>query len=124
MRASFRAAALLILLGAVLPAAARAQANPDWHRAISGFKIAGNLYYVGTADLAAYLVATPVVHKDVTCVHVRAADDDGVQRAATILGSLSFRLKYAPCAPGKRSGRAVPRAGLALMQRARSAKLQ
>ena len=59
MRASFRAAALLILLGAVLPAAARAQANPDWHRAIPGFKIAGNLYYVGTADLAAYLIATP-----------------------------------------------------------------
>ena len=41
------------------PVAARAQANPDWHRAIPGFKIAGNLYYVGTADLAAYLIATP-----------------------------------------------------------------
>ena len=36
-----------------------AQANPDWHRAIPGFKIAGNLYYVGTADLAVYLIATP-----------------------------------------------------------------
>src|SRR6201999_1787184 len=36
-----------------------AQANPDWHRAIPGFKIAGNLYYVGTADLAIYLIATP-----------------------------------------------------------------
>ena len=33
--------------------------NPDWHRAIPGFKIAGNLYYVGTADLAVYLIATP-----------------------------------------------------------------
>jgi metallo-beta-lactamase class B len=43
----------------LLPIAARAQANPDWHRAIPGFKIAGNLYYVGTADLAAYLIATP-----------------------------------------------------------------
>src|SRR4029450_5726227 len=59
MRASFRAAALLILLGVFLPAAARAQANPDWHRGIAGFRIAGNLYYVGTADLAAYLIATP-----------------------------------------------------------------
>jgi metallo-beta-lactamase class B len=36
-----------------------AQGNPDWHRAIPGFKIAGNLYYVGTADLAVYLIATP-----------------------------------------------------------------
>jgi metallo-beta-lactamase class B len=43
----------------VLPNAARAQGNPDWHRAIPGFKIAGNLYYVGTADLAVYLITTP-----------------------------------------------------------------
>jgi metallo-beta-lactamase class B len=35
------------------------QANPDWHRAIPPFRIAGNLYYVGTADLAIYLVHTP-----------------------------------------------------------------
>ena len=59
MRAVFRAAALLVSLGVLLPAAARAQANPDWHRGIPGFKIAGSLYYVGTADLAAYLIATP-----------------------------------------------------------------
>ena len=37
----------------------RAQANPDWHRAFPAFKIAGNLYYVGTADLAVYLINTP-----------------------------------------------------------------
>jgi metallo-beta-lactamase class B len=36
-----------------------AQGNPDWHRAFPPFKIAGNLYYVGTADLAVYLIATP-----------------------------------------------------------------
>jgi metallo-beta-lactamase class B len=33
--------------------------NPDWHREFPGVKIAGNLYYVGTADLAVYLVKTP-----------------------------------------------------------------
>jgi metallo-beta-lactamase class B len=59
MRAVFRTAALLASLGVLFPAAARAQANPDWHRAIPGFKIAGNLYYVGTADLAEYLIVTP-----------------------------------------------------------------
>src|ERR1700693_854895 len=32
--------------------------NPDWHREFPGFKIAGNLYYVGTADLAVYLIKT------------------------------------------------------------------
>ena len=36
-----------------------AQTNPDWHRPIPAFKIAGNLYYVGTADLAVYLISTP-----------------------------------------------------------------
>jgi metallo-beta-lactamase class B len=59
MRAIFRTAVLLISFSVLFPVAARAQANPDWHRAIPGFKIAGNLYYVGTADLAVYLVVTP-----------------------------------------------------------------
>jgi metallo-beta-lactamase class B len=51
--------AFLVTLGVLVPAAVRAQANPDWHRAIPGFRIAGNLYYVGTADLAEYLIVTP-----------------------------------------------------------------
>ena len=37
----------------------QAQTNPDWHATIPAFKIAGNLYYVGTADLAVYLINTP-----------------------------------------------------------------
>jgi metallo-beta-lactamase class B len=36
-----------------------AQGSADWHRPFPGFKIAGNLYYAGTADLAVYLVHTP-----------------------------------------------------------------
>jgi metallo-beta-lactamase class B len=40
-------------------AALFAQANPDWHRPMPAFKIAGDLYYVGTADLAVYLIHTP-----------------------------------------------------------------
>jgi len=36
-----------------------AQGNPDWHRDFPAFKIAGDLYYVGTADLAVYLINTP-----------------------------------------------------------------
>ena len=59
LRAALQATAVLVSSLLLLPAGARAQANPDWHRAIPGFKIAGNLYYVGTADLAAYLIATP-----------------------------------------------------------------
>src|SRR6201997_1782555 len=48
-----------LFLLAACAATLLAQGNPDWHRAIPGFKIAGNLYYVGTADLAVYLIATP-----------------------------------------------------------------
>jgi metallo-beta-lactamase class B len=40
-------------------AALLAQGNPDWHSAFPPFKIAGNLYYVGTGDLAVYLIHTP-----------------------------------------------------------------
>src|SRR5436190_18275716 len=59
MRVAFRSALFVAALAAFGPTAARAQGNPDWHRAIAGFGIAGNLYYAGTADLAVYLVATP-----------------------------------------------------------------
>src|SRR4051812_39562251 len=40
-------------------AALFAQGNPEWHREFPAFKLAANLYYVGTADLAVYLVNTP-----------------------------------------------------------------
>ncbi len=33
--------------------------NPDWTTPIAPFQIADNLYYVGSKDLAAYLVVTP-----------------------------------------------------------------
>src|SRR5262245_29651490 len=58
MRAALRTLMFLVSFGVVLPNTARAQGNADWHRAIPGFRIAGNLYYVGTADLAVYLVTT------------------------------------------------------------------
>jgi len=36
-----------------------AQTPPDWTKPIAPFHIAGNLYYVGSAGLASYLVVTP-----------------------------------------------------------------
>jgi metallo-beta-lactamase class B len=33
--------------------------NPEWSRSYTPFRIAGNLYYVGTYDLACYLIVTP-----------------------------------------------------------------
>lgn len=50
--------ALSLLL--VLPRApARGASQADWHTPFPSFQIAGNLYYVGTADLAVYLIHTP-----------------------------------------------------------------
>lgn len=36
-----------------------AQQNPEWTRPITPFRIAGNLYYVGSEELASYLIVTP-----------------------------------------------------------------
>ncbi len=44
----------MLLLGA----RSQAQTNPDWTTPIEPFHIAGNLYYVGSKDLASYLVVT------------------------------------------------------------------
>jgi metallo-beta-lactamase class B len=52
--------ALAVPLFAVAGAARlRADQNPDWTRPFPPFKIAGSLYYVGSADLASYLIVTP-----------------------------------------------------------------
>ena len=48
-----------LLLFFVAAAIVLAQGNPDWHTAFPAFRLGGNLYYVGTADLAVYLINTP-----------------------------------------------------------------
>jgi len=39
-----------------------AQADPDWTEPFTPFRIAGNLYYVGSKGLANYLITTPQGH--------------------------------------------------------------
>ncbi len=36
-----------------------AKTNPSWTTSIAPFRIADNLYYVGSQELASYLIATP-----------------------------------------------------------------
>ena len=48
----------LILFACLLGPLAKASANPDWDTPLAPFQIADNLYYVGSRDLAAYLVTT------------------------------------------------------------------
>jgi metallo-beta-lactamase class B len=41
---------------------AHAETPPDWTEAVAPFRIADNLYYVGSKGLASYLIATPKGH--------------------------------------------------------------
>jgi metallo-beta-lactamase class B len=50
---------LLPFLTLFLAVTARADMNPEWTTALPPFQIADNLYYVGSQELAAYLVTTP-----------------------------------------------------------------
>jgi metallo-beta-lactamase class B len=56
----FRRARLvwLLVLAALCPPL-HADSHPDWTTPIAPFKIADNLYYVGSRDLASYLITTP-----------------------------------------------------------------
>jgi metallo-beta-lactamase class B len=55
---------LLVAFAAVFIVAStlRAQVNPDWTEPFPPFRIAGSLYYVGSKDLASYLITTPRGH--------------------------------------------------------------
>jgi metallo-beta-lactamase class B len=50
---------LIVALSLASAAQLHAAQDPDWTRPFPPFRIAGNLYYVGSADLASYLVVTP-----------------------------------------------------------------
>jgi metallo-beta-lactamase class B len=49
----------LILAALAFAWRSAAAPNPAWTRPFPPFRIAGNLYYVGSEDLASYLIATP-----------------------------------------------------------------
>jgi metallo-beta-lactamase class B len=53
------ASSALALMVSVFPSALKADSSPDWTQPFPPFHIAGDLYYVGSADLASYLVVTP-----------------------------------------------------------------
>jgi metallo-beta-lactamase class B len=54
---SIRACLLVFLLA--LAGGLSAQSNSDWTESFPPFRIAGNLYYVGSKGLASYLITTP-----------------------------------------------------------------
>src|SRR4029453_14351069 len=60
LRHLWKLALALALL--VFAQTAPAQGNPGWTQPIAPFRIADGVYYVGSQDLASYLVATPQGH--------------------------------------------------------------
>jgi metallo-beta-lactamase class B len=50
---------LFPLFALFLALTVHAEINPEWTTALPPFRIADNLYYVGSQELAAYLVTTP-----------------------------------------------------------------
>jgi metallo-beta-lactamase class B len=56
---SFWSKPVLLLLLLVSSFHLAAATNPTWTKPSPAFRIAGNLYYVGSADLASYLIVTP-----------------------------------------------------------------
>lgn len=53
----------VLAIGSVLIGSlAVAQDNPDWTRPFPPFRIIGNIYWVGSYDLASYLITTPDGH--------------------------------------------------------------
>jgi metallo-beta-lactamase class B len=53
---------LALLLSICLTAPLFSQEHPEWREPFAPYRIAGNLYYVGGKDLAAFLITTPEGH--------------------------------------------------------------
>jgi metallo-beta-lactamase class B len=53
------AACWLMLVGSMMAVAATSMQDPAWTTPFPPYRIAGNLYYVGSRDLASYLIVTP-----------------------------------------------------------------
>src|SRR3984885_3992941 len=59
MRFPFLQKLALVFLFTNFVAQLHAEVRPEWSAPLAPFRIADNLYYVGSNDLAAYLVTTP-----------------------------------------------------------------
>ncbi len=76
---------LLIVLAGVL-VTKEAPAQNDWTEPFPAFRIAGNLYYVGSKGLASYLIATPEGH-----ILINSDMEANVPMIRTSMESLGFK---------------------------------
>ena len=79
---------LAVLAGALTATGpVRAQETPDWTRPFPAFKLIGNVYWVGTYDLSAYLITTPQGH-----ILINSGLESTVPHIAEGVAKLGFRL--------------------------------
>jgi metallo-beta-lactamase class B len=71
-----------------LAGSALAQNSPDWTEPFPPFRIAGNLYYVGTKGLANYLVTTPQGN-----ILINSDLESNVPMIETSIQKLGFKFK-------------------------------
>jgi metallo-beta-lactamase class B len=62
--------------------------NPDWTRPFPAHRVIGNLYYVGTYDLACFLIVTPAGN-----ILINTGVDGSVPMIKTSIESLGFKVK-------------------------------
>lgn len=77
---------VLILISSVGCALTNETSRNDWTTPFPAFRIAGNLYYVGSKDLASYLVTTPEGH-----VLINSNLEEGVPLIRASVESLGFK---------------------------------
>ena len=53
---------LFVAVASAQQPASQVPQNPDWRKPYPAFRIVGNVYWVGTYDLATYLITTPQGH--------------------------------------------------------------
>lgn len=75
-------------LSALAQEAKKPYYNPDWSKPYPAFKIVGNLFYVGTYDLACYLLVTPKGN-----ILINTGLDDSYPLIKNSIENLGFSLK-------------------------------
>lgn len=91
--------------------------NPEWHKPFPGFRIVGNLYYVGTYDLACYLITTPQGH-----ILINTGMADSVDMIRSSVESLGFKMSEVKILTATH-GHIDHVAGMAQLKRMTGAKL-
>ena len=79
---------MVCLCAAVLAQARQSWPPAEWNRPFEAFQIAGPIHYVGTEDLAAYLVATPQGH-----ILIDGALPEGAPLIEQSIRSLGFEVE-------------------------------